>query len=91
MNILVIVFILTLIYTCFYKTKRSLHMLQQNLYNENNRYVRWQLKNKKDFLAIDILLILIGILEIIFLNKYKTISDIGLIIISINSNRNKMV
>ena len=23
------------------KTKRNLHMLQQNLYNENNRYIKW--------------------------------------------------
>lgn len=26
---------------------RSYHMLQQNLYNENNRYLRWVWKNKK--------------------------------------------
>ena len=28
------------------KTRRSLHMLQQNLYNENNRYLKWVNKNK---------------------------------------------
>ena len=83
MNILLIFFIITLLYECLYKTKRSLHMLQQNLYNENNRYVKWQLKNKKDFFAADILLIILSIIELIVLNKYKMLSDIGLIIIAI--------
>ena len=33
---------------CFvYFIKKSLHMLQQNLYNENNRYLKWIFKNKK--------------------------------------------
>lgn len=32
------------IYTV-YTTKKSLHMIQQNLYNENNRYIKWVLKN----------------------------------------------
>ncbi len=31
-----------------YKTKKSLHMLQQNLYNENNRYIKWIFKNKRE-------------------------------------------
>ena len=30
-----------------YKSKKSLHMLQQNLYNENNRYLKWIFKNKR--------------------------------------------
>ena len=80
---LLVLFIITLLYAIFYKTKRSLHMLQQNLYNENNRYVKWQIKNKKDFYALDIFLIIIGIIELIILNKYKILSNVGLIIISI--------
>lgn len=83
MNILLIIFIITIIYECCYKSKRSLHMLQQNLYNENNRYVKWQMKNKKDFVAADILLIILCIVELLILNKHKVLSDIGLIIISI--------
>ena len=83
MNLLIIIFIITLLYACSYKTKRSLHMLQQNLYNENNRYVKWQLKNKKDFIAIDIVLIIISILEVIILNKYKLLSNLGLITIAL--------
>ena len=30
-----------------YLTKKSVHMLQQNLYNENNRYLKWVFKNKE--------------------------------------------
>ena len=30
------------------KMRRSLHMLQQNLYNENNRYLKWVKKNKNE-------------------------------------------
>ncbi len=33
-----------------YSTKRSVHMLQQNLYNENNRFVKWIFNNKKSVL-----------------------------------------
>ncbi len=81
MNILVILFIITILFTCFYKTKRSLHMLQQNLYNENNRYVKWQLKNKEDFLSIDIIILILSFVEMVILGKYKVISNVGLIII----------
>ena len=30
------------------KSKNSLHMLQQNLYNENNRYLKWVFQNSKN-------------------------------------------
>ncbi len=37
------------------KSRRSLHMLQQNLYNENNRYLKWVWKNKGEmFKNIDL-------------------------------------
>lgn len=45
------------------KNKRSLHMLQQNLYNENNRYLKWVKKNIKsvilsfDFISMILLII----------------------------------
>jgi len=41
--VMAIIFIYSMI-----KTRRSLHMLQQNLYNENNRYLRWVSKNKTE-------------------------------------------
>ena len=43
--------------TLCYKTKISLHMLQQNLYNENNRYIKWLLKNMNVFLGAELVII----------------------------------
>ena len=37
-----------------FESKKSLHMLQQNLYNENNRYLKWIAKNKSEFLNIQL-------------------------------------
>ena len=48
MKVLYAVLIISFIIINYYKTKRSLHMLQQNLYNENNRYGKWLFKNYKD-------------------------------------------
>jgi len=44
------------------KIKKSFHMLQQNLYNENNRYGKWILKNlDRTVNLFDVFLILINI------------------------------
>ncbi|MCI9233663.1 MAG: UDP-N-acetylmuramoyl-tripeptide--D-alanyl-D-alanine ligase [Bacilli bacterium] len=41
------------------KTKKALHMLQQNWYNDGNRYIDWIFKNsKKVFLGLDVCYIL---------------------------------
>ena len=46
----------------FYKSRTSLYMLQQNLYNENKRYLRWCERNKKRiFNSIDFLPLLLAI------------------------------
>ena len=46
-----------------YTAKKYLHMLQQNLYNENNRYLKWINKNKKQvFLNLNLYGILFTIL-----------------------------
>jgi len=43
----------------FLKSKKSFHMLQQNWYNEGNRYIKWIFSNKKKvFLNIDILFLI---------------------------------
>lgn len=41
--VMLVIFIYSLI-----KSRRSFHMLQQNLYNENNRYLKWVSKNKHE-------------------------------------------
>ena len=46
-----------------YTTKKSVHMLQQNLYNENNRFLKWVFKNKRQvFLNLNLYGILFSIL-----------------------------
>ncbi len=58
MGLVVSVFIISYIYL-IYKSKKALHMLQQNLYNMNNRYIKWIMKHFKDvFLSVDLLAIL---------------------------------
>lgn len=67
MIITYIIYIATLIaffYAIYHKSYKTLHMLQENLYNENNRYLKWIWKNKFDFISLDILVVgicLIGI------------------------------
>ena len=56
-----ILFLISLLFINIYKSKRHLHMMQQNLYNENNRYIRWVLKNSK-FINIELLTVLIVII-----------------------------
>ena len=62
MNIYTISFLIILIFNVI-KNKKSLHMLQQNLYNENNRYMKWIKRNLKTvFVSLDFIsLILIAI------------------------------
>ena len=65
MLIVNIVFFLSLLFINIFKSKRHLHMMQQNLYNENNRYIRWIFKNAKEFLSIEIITILITVIAMI--------------------------
>ena len=54
-----IVSIIPLMMFTYLKSKKSLHMLQQNWYNDGNRYIKWIFKNtKKVFLVLDLSFIL---------------------------------
>ncbi len=76
MLILYIIFLVSFFYANYYKSQKSLHMLQQNLYNENNRYIKWLIKNDKQFLGIDLFLaaaVIIGnVLFIIYKLEFIT-------------------
>lgn len=51
-------YLFLLIYTAYLilRTKKSIHMLQQNFYNSSNRYWHWIFKNaSKSFLTLDLL------------------------------------
>lgn len=61
MIITYVILFIALIYLNFYKSKRSLHMLQQNLYNENNRYLKWVFKNNRQFLSLEIITLAIAL------------------------------
>ena len=55
-------FLLSLI-PCFsyllYKSKKAMHMLQQNWYNDGNRYLNWVIDNyNKVFIVFDLLFVL---------------------------------
>ena len=46
----------------FYKSRTSLYMLQQNLYNENDRYIKWVSRNvKRSFNFIDFIPLILSI------------------------------
>ena len=77
--------VLTFLFATFFKTKRSLHMLQQNLYNENNRYLKWGFKNYKQFFGLDIILILIGLAGMLIFYDLKNVILLCIVILSIVS------
>ena len=84
MNILIyIILIITFIYANVHKSKRFLHMLQQNLYNENNRYLKWLLKNKNVFVGMDIILIIISIIGILLLFDMELVSILLMIVMAL--------
>ncbi len=63
------------------KGKKAMHMLQQNLYNENNRYIKWLDKNLKTaFWHLDIFAVLLFLYAAIRANSYSNmLVIIGLI------------
>ena len=67
-------------FAIFFKTKRSLHMLQQNLYNENNRYLKWIFKNPKQFLDFDIINIFLAIFGMLLIYDINNLTYLTLII-----------
>ena len=69
-----ILLILVAIIAIIIKSKKSLHMLQQNLYNENNRYVKWVVNNSSNFFSIELLAVLIVAVANVFLINDDTIS-----------------
>ena len=68
------IIILITIVAIIIKTKKNIHMIQQNLYNENNRYVKWILNNSNNFFSIELLVVIIIAITNIFLINNKTLS-----------------
>ena len=78
-----IILILSYIFVNYYKTKKSLHMIQQNLYNENNRYLKWIIKNRKQFLDIDLIVIGLALIGAFVIYDLEFISILCMWIISL--------
>ena len=73
MNLYTISFLLILIFNIF-KGKKSIHMLQQNLYNENNRYIKWIFKNlRKAFFSLDFISMLILLIAYLLNNSLSNV------------------
>jgi len=83
MIVLFILLIITFFYAIYYKSHKSLHMLQQNLYNENNRYLKWVMKNLQDFISFDILTIAISLVGVFVIFDLKFVSYLCFIMLAL--------
>ena len=83
---LIYIFLLLIVFLIIIqKSKKSLHMLQQNLYNENNRYIKWVFKNFKDFINLEFIAIVLAIIPYLYKLSDTNILAITIIIIGIFS------
>ena len=82
-TILLILFIFSFMFAFHYKSKRSLHMLQSNLYNENNRYLKWVMKNKKELLGFDLINLLFSIIGLFVLEDNNNLFYLLVLIVMI--------
>ena len=58
MKLYFILSLLPCLYYLIFKSRKAMHMLQQNWYNDDNRYFKWILDNRnKTFITFDILFI----------------------------------
>ena len=84
MDILIyLLLIVSIIIVIGIKSKRSLHMLQSNLYNENNRYLKWVVKNRREFLGLDLICFFISISGLLVLYSFKDLLLLMIFIISV--------
>lgn len=76
-----ILYVLLIVYMCTVSMK-SYHMLQQNLYNENNRYLKWVWKNKSlIFKNINLLAIMISVVTLFVSDK--SYMDVCLVLVMV--------
>ncbi|MBQ3021018.1 MAG: UDP-N-acetylmuramoyl-tripeptide--D-alanyl-D-alanine ligase [Bacilli bacterium] len=89
--------ILIVFLTMFYivvRTKKNLHILQQNFYNENNRYIKWGNKNINSVFKIDILFIILNIINLYLKSKgllFFCILYVFLFLLEFNRLKNEQV
>ena len=83
MIIIYLILIATYIYAVANKSRRTLHMLHQNLYDENNRYLKCVFNNKRQFLCLDIILICISLIGIFVVFDLSFVSTLSMILIDL--------
>ena len=69
-----------------YSYKKSLHMAQQNLYNDDNRFLKWsikELKELRDYTKCEIIVILTFIIICILKIKYSFIIGLYFFLVSL--------
>ncbi len=76
------ILVLSFIFALIYKTRRSLHMLQQNLYNENNRYIKWVLQNYSDFFDLDIIFVCLCLIGYFVVYDLGVASNVLMLVLS---------
>ncbi len=60
----------------FVRTKKNLHILQQNFYNENNRYIKWGNKNFNQVYKLDIIVLVINLINLFLRNNILCYSSL---------------
>ena len=80
MKIILVILLLVTFVLLYYKSKRNLHMIQQNIYNENNRYGKWIWKNLFDTSNLDLLAVICG-LYVIYFREHLYICSFMIIIV----------
>ena len=58
------------------RSKKNLHILQQNFYNENNRYLKWGNKNLNQVFRLDFFVLIINILNLFIKNSFLALVSI---------------
>lgn len=78
--VLYTVVLIAFFYAIYHKSHKTLHMLQENLYNENNRYLKWVIKNFMDFLSLDLFIVGITLIGIFVTYDLNTINEILMLV-----------
>ena len=82
MNILI--FICLSIGYLFIKIKENIHILQQNFYNENGRYIKWGIKNTfVVFNIFDIVITMVNLYNLKYHNTYLVWINMGYLLLFI--------
>ncbi len=88
MLIIILIVISSLLYLINI-TKENTHIFQQNLYNENNRYIKWGYKNKVKVFKTDLFIFLLNLVNIFIKVKVLIYFNFLYLVLYIINNRKK--